>query len=771
MPLPIRTPPGQTLTETILFPAGGPAPDAPESAPEPRIAEEFPGERPAAQVPRPSWIQHALDGGTSESVAPVAFRPGDAVPGTRYVVERWLGDGGMGVVYEARHLDIDRRVALKVLRTEMCRKPMVMKQFRDEARLVSRIGSENICEVTDFKELPDGRLLFVMELLSGTTVGRELARGPMDPPRVVAVLRQVCKALAAAHAAQVIHRDLKPDNIALDNRKGRRDYVKVLDFGVAIVMAEAGVATHLAAGTPCYLAPEVILGGGIDRRVDVYSLGCTAYEMLVGKPPFLGENIEATLRAHIDETPVPAHVARSEVPRALSDVVMRCIAKSPDARYGDMLELEAALCEAQIASRLQTSWDDLPVPEIDPDRRARLISRMPEAWTGADGDARRTKLWIGGLALVVVVAVALGLFWLTRPEASGNRERLDAVVIAAHQAAAKSFFVYPPPGAPDSPTAYSLVLELERGGPELGRNAVIEAGKLRREFAATLVRLGDEYWEREGGKPFAIDYYAEALVFDPDDERAASRASMTVGQLATLREKAQTGSFSEAELVAAEPLIALAEPDLERRSEKVAALLDTDRPRAASMSASLERLDAGSRPTPTPRPPTRATEVPPPVAAVAPPIEPVPTATPVGETPVGEAPSTVPTVAERPTIERDPAKADDLVREGKRARADGKTAEALRLFERALAHDARSHPALIGLSDLHFDRAEYSRAVSHAQRAVKLAPGNAEYRIRLGDAQYKMFRYEEARAAYEAALELGHPSAAARIAKADAKLK
>jgi tetratricopeptide (TPR) repeat protein len=756
----MRTPPGQTLRETVMFPAGGPAPDPPE--PPGRVGVAIVNERPIAHVTRPSWIQHALDGAETNTVAHVAFRPGDAVPGTRYVVERWLGDGGMGVVYEARHVDIDRRVALKVLRAEMCRKPNVIRQFRDEARVVSRIGSQHICDVTDFAELPDGRLLFAMELLSGNTVGSELQRGPMDAPRVLGILRQACKALAAAHAAKIIHRDLKPDNIALDTRNGRADYVKVLDFGVAIVMAEAGVATHLAAGTPCYLAPEVILGGGIDLRVDIYAVGCTAYEMLVGEPPFHASTVEATLRAHMDEAAKSPRECRPEIPQAVSDVVMRCIAKDPAARYPDMIELEAALCEAQIAARIQTSWDDLPIPDIDPERRVQLLSRMPDHWAGESRSRRRTWLWSAVAAVLLVAAIAL--VYALRAEPVGARERLDAIVVAAHEAAAKSYFVYPPPSAPDSPTAFGLVRELESKGAELGRDAPIEAGKLRREFAATLVRLGDEYWEREGGKPFAIDYYAEALVFDPEHEHAAARASLTLGQLASLREKAQSGSFTEAELIAAEPLIALAEPDLAQRSEKVAALIATERPRAASTSASLERLEGGSR-GPAPRAPVRAIEPAPPAAPV---IEATPTEAPAIETPSATPPVTI---AERPAIERDPAKADELVQQGKRARAEGRQADALRLFEQALAHDARSHAAVIGLSDLKFDRGEYSRAVTHAKRAVKLAPGNAEYRIRLGDAEYKMFRYEEARAAYEAALELGHPSAAARIAKVDAKLK
>jgi tetratricopeptide (TPR) repeat protein/tRNA A-37 threonylcarbamoyl transferase component Bud32 len=712
------------------------------------------------------WIAQALEGGADPDVPLVELRPGDTVPTTRYVIERWLGDGGMGVVYEARHVDIERKVALKVLRHEFCRKPLVTKHFREEARIVSRIGSEHIAEVSDFAELPDGRLLFVMELLQGGTVARDLLQGVMEPARVIAIMRQVCKALGAAHAKDVVHRDLKPDNIALTEHHGRRDFVKVLDFGIAIVMSEADVATHAAAGTPSYLAPEVILGHKADARVDIYAAGCTAYEMLVGQPPFVEDSIEAVLRAHLDQKPIPPHQKRPEIHPAISKVVLRCLAKHKDDRYPSMIELEAALCQAQIEAKLQTSWDDLPIPEVDPARKVELLRQMPDMQGRARPGASRRWLYAAAATIVLLAAVAI---WALGRERTGPVDRgpIEALSLAAYEAAAHSYFVYPPPDAPQQPTAFAKVVELESRSAELGEDAYKEAQHLRQEFAVTLVRLGDEYWEREGGKPFAIDYYAEALVFAPENEHAASRAILTPGQLALLRQKAQTGSFSQQELVAAEPLAALAEQDPEQREAKLAKL--QQRTRSSTTSESLAKLAASS-----PRPKAKKSTSPAPTIAAASPVavaepsvatntEP-PAITP---TPEAVAPAAEPTTSRT----RDPDAAAALVADGERARDAGRLSEARKAFEKALALDGKSHAAMIGLSDVAFHSGDYARAATYAKKAVRMAPRKAEYHLKLGDAWFKLFRYDDAKAEYVEAQKLGHSAATARIAKADAKLR
>src|SRR5688572_14965631 len=145
-----------------------------------------------------------------------------------------------------------------------------------------------------------------MELLQGPTLADEIANGPLQPGRVIAILRQVCKGLAAAHAAGIVHRDIKPDNIVLETRGGRSDIVKILDFGIATMLDEDSGVRTLGAGTPHYLAPELISGASFDGRADVYAVGCTAYEMLVGHPPFAADrpvDVEAVLGRHMVDLP------------------------------------------------------------------------------------------------------------------------------------------------------------------------------------------------------------------------------------------------------------------------------------------------------------------------------------------------------------------------------------------------------------------------------------------------------------------------------------
>ena len=213
---------------------------------------------------------------------------GSVVDG-RYRIERVLGTGGMGAVYEAEHVEIGKKVALKVLHPQFSRQADLVARFRREARAASKVGHPNIVDVTDSGTTPDGDVYFVMERLDGLDLGEVLRHERrVAPDRVVAIGTQVCRALSAAHAAGIIHRDLKPENIFLVSREGVPDFVKVLDFGIA--KQDMGnqnsprrlTTPGIAMGTPEYMAPEQAAGKAIDGRVDIYSVGAILYEMLTG---------------------------------------------------------------------------------------------------------------------------------------------------------------------------------------------------------------------------------------------------------------------------------------------------------------------------------------------------------------------------------------------------------------------------------------------------------------------------------------------------------
>ncbi|MBA3548859.1 MAG: serine/threonine protein kinase, partial [Nannocystis sp.] len=512
---------------------------------------------------RQSWLDVAAAGRARRGAEMVHLSPGAVIPGTRYRLLRWLGDGGMGVVYEAEHIDIERRVAVKILRLEVCDQPQALQLFRDEARAAGRIGSAHIVEILDFAELPDGRLLYTMELLRGRPLSRELAERPLSPARTIAILRQICKGLASAHAAHIIHRDIKPDNIFLEDRQSRPDIVKILDFGISIFMAGTSVTDANILGTPLYLAPEIIDGDAFDARVDMYAVGCTAFEMLTGRPPYEG-TIKDLLFAH-RYAPVPSLLTLTrdhDVPQALAEVVICCLAKRPDERYADMNDLEAALCEAQIAARLETAWDDLALPDVDSDRRDLMLRGMPDpAMSGAQ--VRSRKRTYVGAALAACLLLAGGIYVARSQTAVVVRDDPELVRLEAEarSAAARVAFVYPPADDPQGPTAYHAIRELEGLQGTNSRAARELAGSLRRQFAGTLGAFGDRLWSRPGGLEFAVDAYAQALLFDPDLEPAASRADLTPGQLARLAEKAVTRGFNATELIAVEPLVVLAESD------------------------------------------------------------------------------------------------------------------------------------------------------------------------------------------------------------------
>ncbi|MET0385447.1 MAG: serine/threonine-protein kinase [Polyangiales bacterium] len=266
----------------------------------------------------------------------------------RYRVLRVIGEGGMGVVYEALHVLIEKRVAIKVLRDTYTGRVDVVERFRQEAKSASKIGHPNIVDVSDFGETPTGQSYIVMEMLTGEDLADVLARvRVLSPARAVRIVYQVARALHATHKKSIVHRDLKPENIYLVERDGVQDFVKVVDFGVAKMSSldtmpgRKLTRTGMLFGTPEYMSPEQALGKPFDHRVDVYALGAILFELLTGRVPFTGENFMGILAQH-GNAPLPTlrsvNAAVSVSPE-LEGIVMRALAKNPSDRYASMGEL------------------------------------------------------------------------------------------------------------------------------------------------------------------------------------------------------------------------------------------------------------------------------------------------------------------------------------------------------------------------------------------------------------------------------------------------
>jgi serine/threonine-protein kinase len=269
--------------------------------------------------------------------------------GMQYLVDAEIGRGGMAVVYRARDLRLNRRVAIKVLPPELAFNMDVRERFLREAQTSAQLAHPGIVPIYTVDEI-DGLVFFVMALVDGETLGERLKREPRLPiAQVRAILTEVADALAYAHAHGVVHRDIKPDNIMLDRATGRP---VVTDFGIA--RAAAGdsrlTVTGVAIGTPAYMSPEQALGEReIDGRSDIYSLGIIGYQLLAGEPPLKASNTPAMLVKHVSETPRPLGQLRPDAPAALVNAITRALAKRPEDRWPDASAFRDALSGARDA--------------------------------------------------------------------------------------------------------------------------------------------------------------------------------------------------------------------------------------------------------------------------------------------------------------------------------------------------------------------------------------------------------------------------------------
>jgi serine/threonine protein kinase len=260
----------------------------------------------------------------------------------------------MGAVYLAEHPLIGKKVALKVIHRELASNREVVLRFFQEAKAVNKIGSEHIVEIFDFGATPEGDHFYIMEYLEGKNLASVLgAEAVLDTRRALHIGAQIASALAAAHAAGVIHRDLKPDNVMLTMRLGDPDYVKLLDFGLAKMFAAGSIsavktAAGVLLGTPQYMSPEACESRGtLDHRTDIYALGVLLFQMMTGALPFDGETMGEILVKQVTQLPPPPRQYNPNIPPSVEQILLRCLMKQPDARFPTMVALREALLDPE----------------------------------------------------------------------------------------------------------------------------------------------------------------------------------------------------------------------------------------------------------------------------------------------------------------------------------------------------------------------------------------------------------------------------------------
>jgi tetratricopeptide (TPR) repeat protein/predicted Ser/Thr protein kinase len=687
---------------------------------------------------------------------------------SRYVLLGLVGSGGFGEVYSAYDPQLDRRVALKLMHASIKKRDGSRDQLQSEAKALARLNHENVLRVYDFGDHEDDVFL-TMEFIDGQTLKDWFGATNRSWMEVRDVMVAAGRGLAAAHHAHIVHADFKPHNILID----RRNRVLVADFGLARAMygheraledpafglddaqrlqaasANADPRPRYA-GSPAYMAPEQFRGQ-LDERSDQYSFCVTLFEGLFGRRPFLQTTLaELRIAVMAGEIvwPEPGH----GVPSWICDVLVRGLALRPQERFASMDELLAALVSEPVAP-----------------------------------SHRRRNIFLVGSA-TVALSLAVGVVWREEPDPN-----LDVVIARladeARGAAAKHCYVHPPVDEPQATTAFTKVLALEGLDGDYDPAADERGLTLRQEFAATLTRIGDYYWNADYGKPFARDYYAQALVFDPTLEIPRARSEILPGEMAELRSKAATRNFTHGELVAAESLAALAKPNAKERADALAKLRKRANERSATMTERLDLMERASiviaGADETRRHASGVDQVVSVFSAPLPSPQEIERSAPRDGASYASANDDPHRASGRPSESKrgdtkaviengsptgattNRSGASETVRrelaEARESLAKGRFEAAISAYHRVLKIDRHNGRALGGLSDAYFERGDYAKAVEFGERAVANSPKSTSFHITLGDAYQRVLRYDDALEHYRLAAALGSDKANRRL--------
>jgi eukaryotic-like serine/threonine-protein kinase len=463
-----------------------------------------------------------LDGGAIAPDDPHADpRIGRTIDG-RYFVRRLIGRGGMGAVYEADHVGLDKRVAIKFLAIDKADRD-ALARFRREAKIASRIVHEHVVQIFDVGTADSDTDFIVMEYLEGRDLAAVLRETSIDARRTLSIIRKVLRGLRAIHQAGIVHRDIKPANILLAPREDDRDFVKIMDFGISKPIAGDKITqTGAIIGTPEFMAPEQLLADDVDARADLYAVGLVMYRMLAGRLPFTGELFDRASAAS-PYVPVPSLATfRPDLPPALVAVIAKLLAKDRDERYHDAAELLAALEGLDSPTLAPTGSPQREASALEAADTAFAAASSPPAHRVPSVEERHA---IGAAATLAAPSLASGISRdtvsppavaaaPTMPQAAlarGRRLRWYVPVIAVAVAGAAVAAVLATRGrddaAPASPAAAAVVASDAAPAPPDHRRLAREA-------------------ERAGKLDEAIAAYLDAYTAEPDAELAFHLAEL-----------------------------------------------------------------------------------------------------------------------------------------------------------------------------------------------------------------------------------------------------
>lgn len=436
---------------------------------------------------------------------PAGVREGDVLAG-KYLIERVLGAGGMGIVVAAHHVQLDEKVAIKFLLPEALTNQVAVARFAREARAAVKIKSEHVVRVIDVGTLDTGAPYMVMEYLEGGDLAAWLRQqGPLSVEQAVEFVLQASEAIADAHAMGIVHRDLKPANLFCVRRSDGLLSIKVLDFGISKFAVSAATApnfamtdTSMMMGSPLYMSPEQMHSSrDVDARTDIWAVGVILYELLTGKPPFTGESLPEVCTKASSHPPPPLAEYRPELPAELEAVILKCLAKDREQRYRNIAELAAALAPfgpkraralvERISRIIQAAGLSQSALALPPSSDPSQPSSTPEGTFAAWGQTGVAKKWGRPSALIAAGIVGVGVVALLigphKGTASNSAVGSIQPATSIYRAEPTALPIASPASVPTSP-----VPSASRTAPNDERPEVVPAAKRDSEAPATSAR-------------------------------------------------------------------------------------------------------------------------------------------------------------------------------------------------------------------------------------------------------------------------------------------